>query len=73
MSKKAYFFIDDVIWCMREITRLKPVSIFDVPFLEMLKKAHDLYGLTVQLNLFYRTDFFLRKRRVYLSRYDRCL
>ena len=47
MSKKAYFFIDDVIWCMREITRLKPVSIFDVPFLEMLKKAHDLYGLTV--------------------------
>lgn len=58
MSKKAYFFIDDVIWCMRDITRLKPVSIFDVPFLAMLKKAHDLYGLTVQLNLFYRTDFF---------------
>ncbi len=58
MKKYAYFFIDDVIWCMRDITRIKPVSIFDVPFMSMLKKAHDLYGLTVQLNLFYRTDFY---------------
>lgn len=58
MSKKAYFFIDDVIWCMRDITRQMPASIFDVPFMSMLKKAHDLYGLTVQLNLFYRTDFY---------------
>ncbi len=56
--KKAYFFIDDVIWCMRDITRMKSASIFDIPFLAMLKKAHDLYGLTVQLNLFYRTDFY---------------
>lgn len=58
MKKKAYFFIDDVIWCMRDITRIKPASIFDIPFMAMLKKAHDLYGLTVQLNLFYRTDFY---------------
>lgn len=58
MTKKAYFFIDDVIWCMRDITRQNPASIFDVPFMSMLKKAHDMYGLTVQLNLFYRTDFF---------------
>lgn len=58
MKKYAYFFIDDVIWCMRDITRLTPKSIFDVPFMSMLKKAHDLYGLTVQLNLFYRTDFY---------------
>ena len=58
MRKYAYFFIDDVIWCMRDITRQMPESIFDVPFMSMLKKAHDLYGLTVQLNLFYRTDFY---------------
>lgn len=58
MKKKAYFFIDDVIWCLRDITRQKPKSIFDIPFMAMLKKAHDLYGLTVQFNLFYRTDFF---------------
>ena len=56
--KTAYFFVDDVIWCMRDIAREKPKSIFDNAFLAMMKKAHDLYGLTVQLNLFYRTDFF---------------
>jgi len=58
MDKKAYFFIDDVIWCMRDITRQKPTSIFDIPFMGVLKRAHDLYGMTVQLNLFYRTDFY---------------
>ncbi|MBE6688423.1 MAG: hypothetical protein E7588_03980 [Ruminococcaceae bacterium] len=58
MKKQAYFFIDDVIWVMRDLTRLRPKSMFDNPFMNTLKKAHDQYGLTVQLNLFYRTDFF---------------
>ena len=58
MTKNAYFFIDDVIWCMRDITRQKPASIFDIPFMSVLKEAHDKYGMTVQLNLFYRTDFY---------------
>ena len=58
MKKTAFFFVDDVIWCFRDLARTKPKSIFEVPFLSMLKKAHDAYGLTVQLNLFYRTDFF---------------
>lgn len=58
MDKKAYFFIDDVVWVLRDITRECPNSIFDNAFMAMLKKAHDEYGLTVQLNLFYRTDFF---------------
>lgn len=58
MEKKAYFYIDDVIWCLRDIARNKPTSLFDNPFMAMLKKAHDEYGMTVQLNLFYRTDFF---------------
>lgn len=56
--KKCYFFIDDVIWCLRDIARQKPKSVFDQPFLASLKKAHDMYGLKVQLNLFYRTDFY---------------
>ena len=56
--KKCYFFIDDVIWCLRDIARQKPDSIFDQHFLGALKKAHDMYGLKVQLNLFYRTDFY---------------
>lgn len=58
MDKKAYFFIDDVIWVLRDIAREKPVSIYDNAFMKMLKRAHDDNGLTTQLNLFYRTDFF---------------
>ena len=58
MSKKTYFFIDDVIWVFRDITRQKPAHIFDNPFLAVLKKAHDNYGLKVQLNVFCRTDFY---------------
>lgn len=56
--KKAYFYIDDTIWVLRDITRQRPASLFDNPFLKMLKTAHDNYGLKVQLNIFYRTDSF---------------
>lgn len=58
MDKKTFFFIDDVIWFLRDITRERPASIFDQHFLKVLKTAHDKYGLKVQLNLFYRTDYF---------------
>jgi len=58
MKKKCYFFVDDVIWVFRDIARQKPKSIFEHHFLASLKKAHDLYGLKVQLNAFYRTDFY---------------
>ncbi len=58
MSKQAFCFIDDVIWCLRDITRQKYNSLFDNVFFKMLKNAHDDYSMTVQLNLFYRTDFF---------------
>ena len=58
MEKYAYFFIDDTIWCMRDVTRERPASLFDNKFFAMLKKGHDEYGMTVQLNLFYRTDFY---------------
>lgn len=56
--KKAYFFIDDTIWVLRDITRQKPASLFDNPFMKMLKGAHEKYGMKVQLNLFYRTDTY---------------
>lgn len=58
MEKISYFFIDDVIWTFRDIARKNPKSLFDNEYMKMLKKAHDDNGLTVQLNLFYRTDFF---------------
>ncbi len=55
--KKGYFFIDDVIWCLRDLTRQKPASLFDSPYFKMLKEAYDKYGVKVTLNLFYRTDY----------------
>lgn len=58
MSKKTYFYIDDVIWLMRDLTRERPGSLFDNFFMKILKQAHERYGLKVQLNLFYRTDFY---------------
>ena len=56
--KKAYFFIDDTIWVFRDLTRKRPASLFDNPFMKMLKGAHDKYGMKVQLNVFYRTDTY---------------
>ena len=57
-GRKCSYFCDDVIWVLRDITRRRPKSAFDHPFLGVLKECHEKYGLKMQLNLFYRTDFF---------------
>ena len=57
-GRTAAFFIDDAIWFMRDIARQRPKSLFDHPFMGGLKEARDKWGLKVQINLFYRTDFF---------------
>ena len=57
-GRKAAMYIDDVIWIFRDLTRQRPKSMFGNPLLGALKEAHDRYGLKVQLNCFYRTDFF---------------
>jgi len=46
---------DDNIIFLQDITENKDVysSIFDNPYLSIYKKAHDLYGAKVHLNLFY--------------------
>lgn len=46
---------DDNILFLQDITKNKDVykSIFENPYLAMYKKAHDLYGAKVHLNLFY--------------------
>ncbi len=58
MERKAYFYVDDVIWVFRDLTRQRPKSMFDQHFLKVLKEAHDKYGMKVMLNCFYRTDYF---------------
>ena len=57
-TKKAFYYCDDVIWLFRDLTRQRPKSLFDNPFLKVMKEAHDKYGMKVQLNCFYRLDFF---------------
>lgn len=57
-GKCAAYFVDDTIWCLRDLARQRPKSIFDQPYFRHLKEAHDRWGLKVQLNLFYRTDTF---------------
>ena len=56
--RKCFMYIDDTLWVFKEIARALPDSIYDHPFMAMLKKAHDLYGAKIQLNVFYRNSFF---------------
>ena len=57
-GKRAAFYIDDVIWTLRDLAAMKPKSCWDHPFLKHLKECHEKHGLKVQLNLFYRDDFY---------------
>ena len=57
-GKRCSYFCDDAIWCLRDLTRQRPKSMFDHPFFAVLKECHEKYGLKMQINLFYRTDFF---------------
>lgn len=47
---------DDNIRFLKELTEGNYASIFDHPYLAVYKKAHDLYGAKVHLNLFYAFD-----------------
>ena len=57
-GRNACKYVDDCIWFLRDLTRQRPKSIFDLPFLAGFRKVHEATGLKVQFNLFYRTDFF---------------
>lgn len=56
--KKFRLSSDDNILFLKDITvnKDKYSSIFDNPYLAVYKKAHDLYGAKVHLNLFYGID-----------------
>ena len=53
---------DDNIRFLKELTEGDYASIFDHPYLAVYKKAHDLYGARVHLNLFYAFDDQARSR-----------
>ncbi len=54
------FSIDDNIWFLRDITKNEErySSIFDNPYLAVIKKVHDTYGTKFHLNIYYQTDGF---------------
>ena len=56
--------VDDVIYSFRDLTQRQPASLFDSPFLGMLREIHRTYGAKITLNLFYQThegDFSLEE------------
>jgi len=54
MGRYFTYFIDDNIRFLENLTKNRPASIFDDPFLKAHKEIHDKYGLKVQFNLFYQ-------------------
>ena len=51
--KTFCFTIDDNIRFLKELTHGKYDSLFDHPYLAMLKRLHERFDLKIQLNLFY--------------------
>ena len=70
--KKCFLYVDDVLWVFRDIAEKKPKSIFENPYMKMLKEAHDKFGARVQLNVFFRTDFFYSSYEFSLSDMPDC-
>ena len=61
-GKRAAFYIDDVIFCFRDLARERPKSIGDHFYFAAFREAHEKYGLKVQMNIFYRNDFYYGAR-----------
>lgn len=56
--KTFCFTIDDNIRFLRELCEGEMPSLFSHPYAAMLKRLHDLYGVKIQLNLFYTDGCF---------------
>jgi len=69
-GKRAAFYIDDVIWIFRDLAAMKPKSCWDHRFLGHLKECHEKYGLKLQLNIFYRDDFYYSVKAAHFTLKD---
>ena len=58
MNKSFCFTVDDNIRFLKEITEGNYPSVFDHPYLAMYRRLHEVYGVCVQLNLFYECEGF---------------
>ena len=59
IPERTYTFtVDDNIRFLREITARGYTSIFEHPYLALYKKLHSIFGVKIQLNLFYEDEKF---------------
>lgn len=58
MNKRFIFTVDDNIRFLKELTNGGCGSLFSHPYMAMYKRLHKMFGLKVQLNLFYRCEDF---------------
>ncbi|MBR2341425.1 MAG: hypothetical protein IKA72_03360 [Clostridia bacterium] len=58
MKKFFTFTMDDNIQFLEDLTTNCSESIFSHPYTKMLKEFHEIYGIKVQLNLFYENPSF---------------
>ena len=56
--KTFCFTIDDNIRFLEQLTSGDYASMFEHPYLSLMRRLHDKYDLRVQLNLFYQNDTF---------------
>jgi hypothetical protein len=59
-TKKYRISLDDNIWFLEDIARnsSKYESIFENPYLQLYKNAHDIYGTKIHANIYYQTQGF---------------
>ncbi|MEA4824476.1 MAG: hypothetical protein VB111_10225 [Clostridiaceae bacterium] len=53
---KTRFTVDDTVVVFYDLAKKRYDSIFDHPFLNCFKRAHDLYGTVTNLNIYYNYD-----------------
>ena len=58
VMKKYTFTVDDTILVLKDLTQGDYHSIFEHPYLALVKSLHEKYGVKIQLNLFYREGDF---------------
>ena len=57
---KSRLSLDDNIYCLRDLTRnaANYKSVFENPYFALYKKAHDVYGSKVHMNIYYQCEDF---------------
>jgi hypothetical protein len=59
-TERYRFSLDDNIWCLRDLAKNAGTykSAFDNPYFAIFKKANELYGTKVLMNIYYQCDGF---------------